>query len=59
MQKGMGQQEAKGGVIMKAAYLCILYICAVVYYLHRWALSPISVISDIGLSLISELPISD
>jgi hypothetical protein len=26
---------------------------------HRWALSPISVISDIGLSLISELPISD
>jgi hypothetical protein len=27
--------------------------------LHRWALSPISVISDIGLSLISELPISD
>jgi hypothetical protein len=28
-------------------------------YMHRWALSPISVISDIGLSLISELPISD
>jgi hypothetical protein len=28
-------------------------------YIHRWALSPISVISDIGLSLISELPISD
>ncbi len=28
-------------------------------YQHRWALSPISVISDIGLSLISELPISD
>ncbi len=27
--------------------------------LHRWAPSPISVISDIGLSLISELPISD
>jgi hypothetical protein len=27
--------------------------------LQRWALSPISVISDIGLSLISELPISD
>ncbi len=26
---------------------------------HRWALSPISVISDIGLSLILELPISD
>jgi hypothetical protein len=26
---------------------------------HRWALSPISVISDIGLSLISELPISE
>ncbi len=26
---------------------------------HRWALSLISVISDIGLSLISELPISD
>jgi hypothetical protein len=26
---------------------------------HRWALSPISVISDIGLSLISELPLSD
>ncbi len=26
---------------------------------HRWALSPISVISDIGLSLKSELPISD
>jgi hypothetical protein len=26
---------------------------------HRWALTPISVISDIGLSLISELPISD
>ncbi len=26
---------------------------------HRWVLSPISVISDIGLSLISELPISD
>jgi hypothetical protein len=25
----------------------------------RWALSPLSVISDIGLSLISELPISD
>ncbi len=27
--------------------------------LHRWALTPVSVISDIGLSLISELPISD
>jgi hypothetical protein len=27
--------------------------------MHRWALSPISVISNIGLSLISELPISD
>jgi hypothetical protein len=26
-------------------------------YGHRWALSPISVISDIGLSLISEHPI--
>ncbi len=26
---------------------------------HRWALRPISVISDIGLSLISERPISD
>jgi hypothetical protein len=26
---------------------------------HRWALSPIFVISDIGLSLISELPILD
>ncbi len=26
---------------------------------HKWAVSPISVISDIGLSLISELPISD
>ncbi len=26
---------------------------------QRWALSPISVISDIGLSLISERPISD
>jgi hypothetical protein len=26
---------------------------------HRWALSPISMISDIGLSLISGLPISD
>ncbi len=26
---------------------------------HRWALSPISVISDIGLSLISESPMSD
>jgi hypothetical protein len=26
---------------------------------HRWALSPIFVISDIGLILISELPISD
>jgi hypothetical protein len=26
---------------------------------HRWALSPIIVISDIRLSLISELPISD
>ncbi len=26
---------------------------------HRWALTPISVISDIGLSLISERPISD
>ncbi len=26
---------------------------------HRWALSPISVISDIGLSLISERPISE
>ncbi len=25
---------------------------------HRWALTPISVISDIGLSLISDLPIS-
>jgi hypothetical protein len=28
-------------------------------YEHRWALSPISVISDIGLNLISELPITD
>jgi hypothetical protein len=27
--------------------------------IQRWALSPISVISDIGLSLISELPILD
>ncbi len=26
---------------------------------HKWALSPISVISDIGLSLISKRPISD
>ncbi len=26
---------------------------------HRWGLSPISVISDIGLSLISELSILD
>jgi hypothetical protein len=26
---------------------------------QRWALSPISVISNIGLSLISEVPISD
>jgi hypothetical protein len=26
---------------------------------HRWALTPISVISDIGLSFISELPISN
>ncbi len=26
---------------------------------HRWALTPISMISDIGLSLILELPISD
>jgi hypothetical protein len=26
---------------------------------HRWALNPISVISDIGLKLISEHPISD
>ncbi len=32
-----------------------MYIC--IY--HRWALTPISVISDIGLSLILELPISD
>ncbi len=28
-------------------------------FIHRWALTPISVISDFGLSLISELPISD
>jgi hypothetical protein len=28
-------------------------------YVHRWALTPISVISDIGQSLISELLISD
>ncbi len=28
-------------------------------YYHRWPLSPISTISDIGLSLISEPPISD
>jgi hypothetical protein len=34
MQKEMGQQEAKGGVIMKAAHLYILYICAVVCYLR-------------------------
>jgi hypothetical protein len=31
----------------------------IVTFRHRWALSPISVISDIGLSLISELPISE
>ncbi len=30
-----------------------------VYVHHRWAISPISVISDIKLSLISEPPISD
>ncbi len=33
--------------------------CAAHHGMHRWALTPISVISDIGLSLISELPISD
>jgi hypothetical protein len=34
MQKGMGQRVIKGGVIMKAAHLYILYICAVVCYLR-------------------------
>jgi hypothetical protein len=31
----------------------------IITWFHRWALSPISVIGDIGLSLIQELPISD
>jgi hypothetical protein len=35
------------------------YVPANIYGGHRWALSLISVISDIGLSLISERPISD
>jgi hypothetical protein len=35
------------------------YLILVLTERHRWALSPISVISDILLSLISELPISD
>jgi hypothetical protein len=30
-----------------------------VSFKHRWAITPISVICDSGLSLISELPISD
>jgi hypothetical protein len=34
MQKGLGQREAKGGVIMKAAHLYILYIFAIVCYLR-------------------------
>ncbi len=38
---------------------CITIFRIEVYHNHRWALSPISVISDIRLSLISELPISD
>ncbi len=39
------------------AVLYLVIIC--LYSYTRWVLSPISVISDIGLSLISELPISD
>ncbi len=34
VQKGMGQREAKGGVIIRAAHLYILYICAAVCYLR-------------------------
>jgi hypothetical protein len=37
----------------------IRYQFATVQKQHRWVLSPVSVISDIGLSLISESPISD
>ncbi len=39
--------------------LCLLGLLKLCARYHRWALSPISVISDIGLSVISELPISD
>ncbi len=47
----VGYQIVKKGLHLRTrTYICIH---------HRWALSPISVISDIGLSLISELPISD
>ncbi len=42
----------------QAAYAPVMNALAV-HADHRWALSPISVISDIGLSLISESPISD
>jgi hypothetical protein len=37
----------------------LLIAVLIVYDSHRWALSPISGMSDIGLSLILELPISD
>jgi hypothetical protein len=59
--------------IVTCEYLFVSYICIFIllvtseylcrqlnlYIYHSWALSPISVISDIGLSLILECPISN
>ncbi len=46
-----------GNLLLKSSWVTLLQL--LVTYLHRWALTPIPVISDIGLSLISERPISD
>jgi hypothetical protein len=42
------------GVIKHIRYATVMFVGCI-----GWALTPISVISDIGLSLISDSPISD
>jgi hypothetical protein len=42
-----------------ACYATVGLVLIYIGHLHRWALSPISVISDIGLSLILDILISD
>ncbi len=46
-------------ITMKRVHSTVSRYCMSMYMHHRWELSPISVIRDISMSLMSELPISD